>query len=66
MEFTEEQIKRYIDSGGRECPRCGRTDIEGEGGINAEGTQAWQRIYCLRCHAQWTDVYKLTTIESSD
>lgn len=47
---------------GSTCPVCGGDEIEG-GSFDVCGSEVSQECYCLRCEAEWTDVY---TRERSD
>lgn len=58
-EFTEEQIKGYLDNGGVKCPICKSGDISGDE-WNADAGGATQEVSCENCGASWLDCYNLT------
>lgn len=39
------------------CPRCGSEELEG-GAIEIVGRAAGQECSCLKCGAQWSEVYE--------
>jgi transposase-like protein len=60
MKFKK--IEEYVQSGGVFCPYCKSGNIEGGSRETDSGIHT-QTVTCLECKKQWTDVYKLTTIE---
>lgn len=54
MKLTDEQKKKYIESGGDHCPYCGSKDIEGTGDRDADSNQ----IECLNCEKTWFDKFE--------
>jgi hypothetical protein len=63
--LTAEQKAKYLDGGAGACPFCGDTDISGDG-IQIEGTECWQEVFCSKCRETWRDVYKLAFVETDD
>ena len=61
-QLTEEMKKDYVESDGTICPFCGSYDLYG-GDRNTEFGVHTQNITCLSCHKEWTDVYKLVSVE---
>ena len=61
MPLTEEARQQYVQDGGVHCPYCGSADIEGSS-LEVDGGSTIQKIYCLDCDREWTDVYQLTGI----
>lgn len=59
--LTSDQIKKYVDSGGLNCPYCGSEDITG-GFVQTEAGHAWQPVDCVTCRKSWADVYRLENI----
>ena len=59
------QAKEYLEQRGLACPFCGSRDIEG-GSMDFEAGEIAQRISCLACNEQWTDVYQLVAVADSD
>jgi len=59
--LTPEQREKYLQSP-NSCPHCGSKDIEGHS-HNYEGNYITQDISCLKCGAQWTDIYTLHNVE---
>ncbi len=60
--------KRYLASGGDDCPFCGAESIElnfGEHEPMAEGLLE-QKCTCEACGRQWVDTYRLVQVESID
>lgn len=45
--------KEYVRTGGCKCPACGCTDVESSG-LDADGPDATEEVWCNACHAQWT------------
>ena len=59
---SKEDLKEYIERGDTRCPFCSSDQIEG-GSFDCEGAQAWQKVSCLSCGEEWTDVYELGRVE---
>ena len=59
---SEKDLKEYVERGGIRCPFCSSDQIEG-GSFDYEGAQVWQKISCLSCGEEWTDVYELRRAE---
>jgi hypothetical protein len=55
--------KRYIETGGNECPFCGSLDIETDGQIQTDSGIAWQPIKCNKCDETWEDIYDLVYVK---
>lgn len=55
--------KEYRDHGANCCPYCGSENIEGDGQIEADSSQAWQDVTCSDCEETWQDVYELVGYE---
>lgn len=60
--LTKKQIRDYVKSGSC-CPRCGSTDVEGEG-IEVDGSSCWQPVNCTNCGLMWQDIYRLESIDN--
>jgi transposase-like protein len=58
MPLTKEQIDKYVDSGGVNCPYCDSSEIEGRS-FDMESGIVTQEISCLACGKDWIDVYRL-------
>lgn len=60
--LTQDDVNRYVEEGGAECPYCGDDGgIEGSS-VDIEQGQAYQEITCVSCGAYWTDCYRLERI----
>lgn len=55
--MTQEEYKKNL---GNLCPQCRSWEIEGEG-VDIDGDEAHQEVTCMKCHATWTDTYKLAS-----
>jgi len=53
--------EEYINSSSH-CPFCGSTEINA-GHMEVDGKDAWCKVECDNCGAQWQDNYKLTGYE---
>jgi len=63
--LSEEQIRRYLESGGTTCPECGDETHEGIRSPEVtEGGMAEQEVICVACGATWYDDYKLVGVRS--
>ena len=60
---SEKDVKEYVEKGGTRCPFCSSDQIEGSS-FDCEGAQVWQKVSCLSCREEWTDVYELERVES--
>lgn len=60
-----EKAKKYLEQHGLACPFCGSLHIEG-GSMDFDAGEITQRISCLKCNEQWTDVYKLAAVADWD
>ena len=54
--------EQYVQAGGGFCPNCRSEQIEGDS-VDFDGPHCTQRMRCLECHADWTDVYVLSDIQ---
>jgi hypothetical protein len=61
-----EKAKKYLEQRGLACPFCGSRDIEAGSMDFDEAGEITQRISCLKCNEQWTDVYKLAAVADPD
>lgn len=61
--FSEQQKKKYLESGGNVCPHCGEGGELTSGQIQADSNIAWASVDCAACGAVWEDQYKLVDIE---
>ena len=52
-------ITEYLARGGQVCPRCSSEQIEGDGGMEVDGTTVVNHMGCLECDFGWRDVYSL-------
>lgn len=64
MEFTEQQIKDYLEEPDK-CPVCDSGNIT----ANADSEDwsdedAWRTIVCLDCKYQWIEYFKLWSISN--
>lgn len=62
-EWLRERERRYLDKKGSCCPICESDSIQGEGAVQIDGTNAWQKIICTDCDSEWEDVYHLREME---
>lgn len=53
--------KQYIKQGAGLCPFCESVEISGDG-VEINGTEAYQEVYCCGCGAVWQDIYKLAEL----
>jgi formate dehydrogenase maturation protein FdhE len=60
--LTAEQVTAYVHNGYAHCPFCQSPDISG-GHVEVEANQAWQRVSCSACDAEWQDVYQLIGVD---
>jgi len=51
----------YLQEGGLHCPQCGSEQIEG-GSFESSGGSGTQEIGCLKCGAEWYDIFELVNI----
>ena len=61
--FSEDTVNSYKENSGVSCPCCGS---EGDKEIVEywfNGDSAECRIVCKECFGEWTEFYKLETIE---
>lgn len=61
-EWIDLRKKHYINGNTNGCPICDSGSIEG-GSIDVSGLNAYQAVYCLDCGAEWTDIYRMTSVE---
>lgn len=60
--MTGEQRTAYLHSAEPNlCPYCKGDDVQG-GFVEIDGKQASQNVLCVDCHAEWRDVYVLSTV----
>jgi predicted Zn-ribbon and HTH transcriptional regulator len=62
--MTKEQKAVYLNASNI-CPHCQSDQLSG-GFISAEDGVATQSIECLRCKAEWTDIYRLVNVEAAE
>lgn len=60
---SDEDIQRYISSGGTECPVCRYEHLQG-GPIEVNGGTCDQEMQCPECESFWKDVYTLTCVSN--
>lgn len=63
MELKEGFEKRYVESGGLECPVCHCQNVSA-GALEPDGPTAFSNVVCRGCGSTWTDVYRLTGIDN--
>ena len=63
-DFTPEQKRRYVESGGTHCPACQSDHLVG-GDVEMEG-EVRQSVRCHACGIGFTDVYRLATVETDE
>ena len=63
-ELTNEQKKKYLESGYNGCPKCGsyqylqyRINV-----FESDGKQAWRKYDCTACGITFEDIYTLTDV----
>ena len=57
----EQIAKEYVEGGWAHCPRCKSDQIEGRA-FDFEGNEVSQRVVCMDCGLEWSDIYRLTNI----
>ncbi len=57
--------EQYVQDGGGFCPNCRSDQIEGDS-VDFDGAHCTQHMRCLECHAEWLDVYQLSSIQIQD
>lgn len=55
----------YLRKGGLFCPYCGSQHIEA-GDIDGGAGEIFQTVVCLTCDRDWTDFYKLVSVEPGE
>jgi hypothetical protein len=61
-DLTLLQKKAYLeDSHG--CPFCKSEDIEAAL-VDVDAGSCSQKVWCLKCHREWYDCYKLVDVEA--
>ena len=63
MELKDGFEKRYVESGGIECPVCHCQNVSA-GPIEADGSTAYSNVECKGCGSTWTDIYKLVSVDN--
>lgn len=63
--ITPEIVRKYVDSGGAHCPKCGSDDIEADR-PEIDGASGYCPIACLACGYAWRDYYALSGIDVLD
>jgi len=63
--LTEEQKRKYLESGGTKCPFCNSTDITAEP-IEADGSGGYSDVKCDECNQEWRDIWSLTDVEDTE
>jgi transposase-like protein len=61
MTLSEEQVRKFIFSGGERCPECGQDQLEG-GPFQVDGSRAFQELSCNHCDKAWESEYTLTGV----
>lgn len=57
-------FKSYLESGGRECPKCGSKAIKASAvPEKMKGGQVQVAMFCATCGARWLDIYTLSKAE---
>ena len=59
-EFSKEQVKDYIDSGGK-CPFCSTLNTCA-GERCYDGAKLYWGVSCVDCEAEWTEEYILADV----
>jgi len=60
--MTEEQKKKYLESGGVRCPYC-NSEYLTTYKMQTDISIAWQGVSCESCGEEWTDQYTLTGVD---
>ena len=60
--FPQRTMEQDVKTGREFCPKCHSDQIEGDS-VDFDGPHCTQRMRCLECHADWTDVYVLSDIQ---
>ena len=60
-EWLKSKERYYLDHSAC-CPICNSSSIDG-GNLEVDGTSVWQPVTCSECHAEWTDIYHLKSVE---
>ena len=58
--------KKYVESGGQECPNCGSDSLTSESDFEINTELASTEVGCDDCGSLWVDVYKLSHVELKD
>ncbi len=56
-----QRIKAYKQNNGTKCMFCGDDQLQGDG-VEISSGQASQNVTCIKCSANWTDVYLLANV----
>ena len=62
--LDESALRKYLDNDACECPFCGSGNIEG-GPVEIDLGSAWQKVSCVDCEKEWSDLYTLTGVCSA-
>jgi hypothetical protein len=57
--MSEEEYVKKVDLFGPFCPVCGSSLVSG-GFVEVSGVEAYQRVDCVTCGANWIDTYRLS------
>lgn len=57
--------QRYLAGEPNTCPTCRSSEVEGDE-VTINGKNAEQTLGCLNCGDEWTDVYQLVRVDSTD
>ena len=63
LELSTEHIEKYVRDP-EHCPFCDSNELLA-GELIPEGFSVWREIECEDCHAEWTEVFTLSTIEDA-
>lgn len=58
-QYIQGYVQDYIQQGGGFCPTCRSEQIEGDS-VDFDGPNCIQRMRCLDCDAEWSDIYVLS------
>ena len=61
-DLTHEQKKEYLEKSNG-CPFCLSGGIEADL-VDVDAGSCSQKVWCLDCHREWYDIYKLVDVEA--
>ena len=64
-DFTDDQIKTYLESQGLLCPFCKSDELDVAESLEADGDAAYSLILCRQCNQTWEEIWKLSSITKS-